>query len=317
MSDRTDKLMQDIISAWEQLKPAMDAIVADYEKDPGIEVGSAEWALGMMKQGKRVILNDPPAHYLHMVDGKVCNRFDDPVPSCYPEKWLSAATPTGWQLYTPAPLLEGAKVNDFVKCREGIMQITSTTESPAPIKCQHELGVMYYLPSGYPCTGEHPDWKITKLIQQGTPEWQEIHTAELLKKYPNIERDLSTVREGDTVLFDNGITDIVIENTGSQFNTDGICGYYNWLYNGKQEYNLTKATCLGIIERAKPKQYGFTEAFDLMDSDKAKRIRRIGWATAVPNVVKDGGYGFRWEIDYNEHILLSYNINATDWVVVK
>lgn len=216
----------------------------------------------------------------------------------------------------PKPLLADAKVGDWVELQSGEKKvITKVIHKPDLLSVF--IGNNLYNVDGIGINGNN----IIRLIPQGTPEWQKLETADLFAQYPNIERDLSKVKNGDTLLFDNGETRIAISSEGNEFvNADKPVTTYPYSQtflksNGK--HRTLSVTCLGIVKRAKPKTYTKDEAFDLLDSGEVKGITRLAYGDNG-YIVKPGNddEDYCWN-DGKEWSMSPADRKATDWVVVR
>lgn len=100
--------------------------------------GSAEWALYQMMQGKDIIHG--AAKSFRRLDTfseteiRVSDAEGEVLQIVSFDKFLAEASPTGWQLYEPKPLLADAKVGDLCKTDlDEWIQIDDTSEPPSPI----------------------------------------------------------------------------------------------------------------------------------------------------------------------------------------
>jgi len=188
------------------------------------------------------------------------------------------------------PLLADAKVGDLAESEHGkIHELTAISAAG------------YIFDHSKVHTG-----KIIRLITTGSAEW-------VAHKYPDIERDLSTVREGDTVLFSDGHIAKAYHSNDDNFLIEpfldgGYCCFN--IKDGRNANHNTTITCLGIVKRA-DRLYTFTEAFDLLDSGKAKVIRNTKMCFNV-TIGKCGQYCT------DERSLVFYpGYKKHDWMVVS
>lgn len=135
--------------------------------------------------------------------------------------------------------------------------------------------VLYTLSDPTGCICPLIKCKNKEVFMQSAPKsgWQIYDPAQaLLDKYPNIERDLSGVEIGDTVLFSNGKVRIVDLLTEKYFNVErdvDVFATTNFDYRtGEHKYGHTAVTCLGIIKRARDREYSLTEINELLVSGK-------------------------------------------------
>lgn len=259
-----------------EYKVTGDTIDLRVERQP--EVGSAEWALEQMKAGESVTASNGLRYW---IAGKIVCFGDHNSTASNVDEFLRCYTSGGWKLYTPKPLLQDAKVGDWVELRSKRFKKIAHIKTASTI-----LGVSTPIHTNqfsYPLSwmiivneAKEDSQDIIRLIPQNTPEWRELETAELLKQYPNIERNLESVGEGDELLLSNGDKCKALEyQTKSCFGTNYGKLEMCFRYDGKRYYpdqdETQNPTCLGIIKRA-AKQYGFTEAFDMLERGELTAI---------------------------------------------
>lgn len=295
--------------------------------------GSAKWALAEMQNGNAVTYDKAlySAHW-YFKDGKIWYSHNAVTPYSVEkyrdgEHWLNHWDKVGkesdWKLYTPKPLLADAKVGDYVELREGEIVAIDNIDPPDKTSFAHYIG--YTTKQWVGIDGKSniniPKYDIIRLIPTSTPEWQKIHTAELLEQYPNIERDLRTAKVGDTVLFDNGkidIVDYIGTCKGGFFNVVNnvdCAGTAQFSFNGKHFYYSTPITCLGIIERAKPKEYSYDEIIKLLESKEPYSV--VVKRPDYRSMVMDYCGILRYKDDNGLYPIDKKARNATDWIVVE
>lgn len=301
MTNKAIETLAKIRGLWAELLPAINAIV---DEKPTLVENSEKSCNGCIYN-----------------NGKLHCTFTEQ----YPNAISCDSDYSHWTPKTEKPLLADAKVGDRSETNSKmLLQIIETLIDERklfgkshPILTQNDNGFRY----SYTINGQYRSdltphsLDITRLIPAGTLEWRQLEIAEARKKYPNLNPDLSNVRNGDKLLFSNGEIRTAVNSNGDTFlnaNSPVVIGepYSQTFLKEDGKHRQLGVMCLGIL----PRQYSTIEIVERMEKGLSMKAnskslnKTLVWHdNHIWEACKDR------ENAYKTYTVDSRFLTATDW----